>query len=159
MNVKSFSIKPELYLTMINGKTVNSLINSSSQICFICDTSQNEMNIIFRLFAQKLRILKILSKYGIFPSTFLVRDDEFLLHMSYRLPLQIWQAQGGSKNITNVQMKKYRRNSEQKLALSSIKPNKSFWWQYRQKPEDFFLFPLRYQELLIVIEILSLNFE
>lgn len=102
LNGVSLSIKHILLLTMVDGKVCNAATNTSSTMrCYICgETSKNFNNL-----TKKREENPETFKFGLSILHTRIRFFEFLLHLSYKLPIQKWQA----------------RNEEDKLIVSEKK--------------------------------------
>ena len=85
--------KFELSLTMIDGKAVNAITNNTStRTCNICMATPIQMNKKHAL--EKLQTDPKMLKYGLSALHAYIRCFECILHISYRLPIKMWQIRG-----------------------------------------------------------------
>lgn len=84
----------ELYLTMIDGKTLATITNTKSkQSCSVCPATPKEFNNLDNMeirFKSKEGSLN----YGLSVLHLWIRCFEWLLHLSYRLDVKKWQLRG-----------------------------------------------------------------
>lgn len=93
--------KHHLFFTMVDGKMINSITDTSSQKCYLCNATPAEMNDIDKLLDKPVHHNNL--QFGITPLHAWIRTFECLLKVCYRLPLQKWQARGEDKIITKDQ--------------------------------------------------------
>ena len=98
----TMEVESKFILTMIDGKVFNHLNeNKSSASCIICvpKTTPKHMNKIEDI--MKKSVSRKALSYGISPLHLLINSLEFILHLSYRLPLKKWAIKGtaGKKNL------------------------------------------------------------
>lgn len=82
-----------LFLTMIDGKCVNSLTNTSSaQRCYACKATISEFNNIEKMYT--LEINEEYLNYGISSLHGWIRCFECIIHIAYRLEFKRWRKSG-----------------------------------------------------------------
>ncbi|KAI8125494.1 hypothetical protein CVS40_4198 [Lucilia cuprina] len=123
-NGKIISVKYELIMTLIDGKVLNVLTGTkSSQSCPICGANPKQFLLIKDLnssvFQPKLNTLK----YGISPLHAWIRCLEFVLNLSYRLPVKKWQIRNAQdKSLMQQRKRKIQEQFWNKMGLHVHKP-------------------------------------
>lgn len=99
---KTYNFKHHAICTMMDGKTCNVLTDTSStQACNICKATPKDLNNIDLLLRKQYS--KAPFQFGISVLHSYLRCYEYLLHISYKMDLQKWQARG---NEAKESMKK-----------------------------------------------------
>lgn len=100
----TYTFKHNAVCTMMDGKTCNVLTDTSStQACNICKATPKELNNIDLLLRKQYS--KAPFKFGISVLHSYLRCYEYLLHISYKLELQQWQARG-TETKENIKKRK-----------------------------------------------------
>ena len=105
-NGKTVEINYEFFLTMIDGKVLNAITNTTSTLkCAICQKTQKDF--------QKLDDSTIEEhnyKYGISPLHARIRCMEFVLKLAYTIPQneEIFEENTTEKEKQNIRKKKYK---------------------------------------------------
>lgn len=92
---KTFKIEYHLELTMLDGKSINSLTSTSSSNCNICDAKPTEMNDLKKI-GQKCSNVQNY-RFGLSTLHCWIRFLECILKIAYRLPLKKWRIGGENK--------------------------------------------------------------
>lgn len=103
-NGSDLCVKHQLELTMVDGKVVNNLTETSSSNCNICGAKPSQMNNISEL--KKLICNKDHYKFGLSTLHCWIRFFECLLHIAYRLPIKKWKVTGDHKNVVQENKKR-----------------------------------------------------
>lgn len=86
-------VTSEMILSMIDGKVLNHLTNTSSQACNICKASGKSLSLRIATPAPNypldFAVIPILHSY--------IRCMEFLLNVAYRIPLRKWRIERGNE--------------------------------------------------------------
>lgn len=84
----------KLYLTMIDGKVLQVITKTkSNQTCCVCKATPTQFNKLHNV-STRFKPVEGTLNFGISPLQFWIRSFEFLLHVSYRKSLEIWQVRG-----------------------------------------------------------------
>jgi len=116
---RSYSIKHNMILCMIDGKVCNVLSETkSTQRCFICKASSTDMN-KDKIFEPDTKMYE----FGISPLHCYIRSLECFLNISYRSEIKTWQVRG-KENKTKFEDKKkdiIRKFKEIGLIIDKVK--------------------------------------
>lgn len=85
------NIVPTLVLSMVEGKICSSVLNVSSQKCYICGSTPKEMNNRSKVLGGGKWENPASFEFGLSPLHAKIRRFECLLHLSYRLDVKEWQ--------------------------------------------------------------------
>lgn len=98
INGRSLKATPKLILSMVDGKIVNDLTETSSQSCHICGLSGMALSnaAVVLVPETQYEVLPLLHAY--------IRSMEFLLNISYRIPLKKWRISRGNETLKNRQL-------------------------------------------------------
>lgn len=110
----------QLHMTMIDTKMINSITDCSSQKCYLCGASPVEMNDIEKLLHKPIKTENL--KFGITSLHIWIRSFECFLKISYRLPLEKWQARGEDKIIVKGQKSKIQAEFRSRLGIIVDQP-------------------------------------
>lgn len=103
---KSVSVSYELHLTMVDGKVVSHITNTSSfQRCNCCSATPKQMNDLKNISNGTFAAEQASLIYGISCLHCWIRVFEALLHISYRIPIKKWQV----RTITDKEIVKQRK--------------------------------------------------
>lgn len=103
---KVVSVKYELCLSMVDGKVVSHITNTSSfQCCTCCSASPKQMNNIDNITNGTFKADPSSLVYGISSLHCWIRLFETLLHISYRIHIKKWQVRTESDKL-NVRNRK-----------------------------------------------------
>jgi len=83
INSNVLCINYTMLMTMVEGKVINTLTDSSSQLCYTCKcnpTNMNNLNIIKRFVVNKDNV-----KYGVSSLHAWIKFLELVLHIAYNL--------------------------------------------------------------------------
>lgn len=83
INNSVVSINYTMVLTMIDGKVINTLTGSSSQVCYICKCNPKNMNNLGQM--HTFQINEDNFKYGLSTSHAWIKFLECILHIAYKL--------------------------------------------------------------------------
>lgn len=86
-NGTDFSVKHELHMTMLDGKTLNYVTDTSSSNCNVCGAKPSQMNNLKVL--KKLVCNEDVYEFGLSTLHCWIRFFECLLHIAYRLQLPV----------------------------------------------------------------------
>jgi len=94
-NTKSILVKFQMHLTLIDGKVLNTITGTPSmQTCAICGATPTRFNDSSLIENDAFMPNEKSLIYGISPLHSWIRCMELFLHISYRLPLKVWQVRG-----------------------------------------------------------------
>lgn len=94
----NISINYVLYLTMIDGKVLATINETSSQRCYICDATPKDFNNLTNM-SVRFQPKEGTLNFGVSVLHLWIRSFEWLLHVSYRLPVEKWQMRGQLKFV------------------------------------------------------------
>lgn len=108
------SITHTLLLTMVDGKVCNAATeNTSSMRCYICGLTSKYFNKLERK-AENVDAME----FGLSTLHARIRFFEFILHLSYKLPLKKWQVRGQEeKQILENRKKHIQKKFKERLGL------------------------------------------
>lgn len=106
---------PTLLFTMVDGKVCSSVLDVSSQKCYICGCSLKDMNSRLH-FLTKIDNLES-CKFGISPLHAKIRIFECLLKISYRLELKKWQVRKDDKERVEKRKREIQRKFRDEMGL------------------------------------------
>lgn len=117
-NIKDdIKVRQILILSMIDGKVHNAIsYNSCSQKCNLCGASQKDMNNIGQMI--KLKPNEDALKYGLSSLHAYIRFLEWLLHVSYRLPITSWHVKKDQKDLVEERKRCIQNKLRKELGLS-----------------------------------------
>lgn len=108
-NDKTVLVNHTLFKTMVDGKTCNAVMeNRASSVCYICKASPKDMNNI-ELCLQKPSDTTAYS-YGLQSLHAHIRFMEALLHVSYKIENESWQARGSEEKLAVKNRKELLQN-------------------------------------------------
>ena len=88
LNGKTFSVKHEMLLTMVDGKVCNAVTCTKSTMrCYICGQTSKDFNDL----SKKEHIKPETLEFGLSILHARIRIFENLLHLAYKLPVQKWR--------------------------------------------------------------------
>lgn len=139
VEIGGFSVNPSLILTMIDGKICSALSEfTSSQSCFTCGATPKIMNNPI-LIANRQVDEKTLT-FGLSPLHSWIRFMECVLHISYRLPVKVWQVKGPElKRIVGDRKNIIQDKLKMEMGLLVDMPNQSSGIQMMAIPLEGFL--------------------
>lgn len=106
---KTVSVNHTLFKTMVDGKTCNAVMeNRASSVCYICKASPKDMNNL-ELCLQKPPDTTAYS-YGLQTLHSHIRFMEALLHISYKIENESWQARGAEEKLAVKNRKEFLQN-------------------------------------------------
>lgn len=119
---KKVSVTYNLSFTMIDTKVCNSLTNTSSaQRCYLCQLTSKNFNNIDEII--NIPIVEEHLKFGLSSLHCWIRCFEFVLHLSYKLENQKWQARKEEEKKTVEKRKENMQKAFKKeLGLNVDKP-------------------------------------
>lgn len=83
-------IKCELYCAAIDGKVLNTLLNTKSQLrCPYCQLTSSQFNNLDTVFSSSVD--ESLLRYGVSPLHFWIRALEFVLKLGYKVKVKQWR--------------------------------------------------------------------
>jgi len=85
-------VEHSLQLTMVDGKVCNTLSESHSTKCYICEVKTTEMNNLNECLDKKVSTKFF--EFGLSPLHAKIRFFEYFLHLSYKSVIKMWQARG-----------------------------------------------------------------
>lgn len=97
MNGKDVSATHDLQCSMVDGKVVDHLTNTSMTNCNICGAKPTQMNKFDEL--KKLPINKDNFQFGLSTLHCWIRFLECILHIAYRIKIKRTDARGSNKEI------------------------------------------------------------
>lgn len=115
-------VKHELFLTMVDGKVVKTLTNTSScSVCTICNATPKQMNDLQKITARPENDSAF--KYGLSTLHAWIRCMEMILHISYHLEFQKWSATTQEhKELKKMKKKLVQKRFREELGLHIDKP-------------------------------------
>lgn len=116
---KIIEVTFKMSLTVIDGKVLNVLTNTSSyQKCPICHCTQSDILEITDYNSEKFRPIEDNLKYGISPLHCWIRFFEFILHLGYKLEIKKWQIRSDEdKNAVKKRKEKIQNDFWKELSL------------------------------------------
>lgn len=114
-----------LTLTMIDTKVCNSLSDTMSAMrCYLCNCTSKSFNDIDKMLNQEFITEHL--KFGLSSLHCWIRCFEFLLHLSYKLDIQKWQARSNEEKESVARMKRNIQAAfKTELGLNVDKPKAS----------------------------------
>lgn len=98
INDKTINVSYKMMFTMVDGKVCNAVTSTGSQRCYLCGLTSkdfNKLDMVLRADIQNHENLNL----GLSTLHAWIRFLECILHVSYRLTIQLWAATGiGSSN-------------------------------------------------------------
>lgn len=94
---------------MVDGKVCNALSNTPSMKCFICGAKPTEMNQLEKCIAKNVK--EKYFEFGLSPLHSYIRFFAYILHLSYKLEIKMWQARSAEHKL-NVLQRKERVQAE-----------------------------------------------
>lgn len=115
-------IKHELKATMLDGKMINALTDTSSAMrCYLCGTTSKDFNKLSICIKKEVKAENL--QYGISSLHAWIRCAECILHLAYKLKLAKWQARGSTeKEIVAAEKQRIQKEFLEKLGLHVDKP-------------------------------------
>lgn len=122
INGKTIRVKYNLILTMIDTKVCNSLTNTTSAMrCYLCNCTSKEFNDIEKMLKEKVDTDNL--KFGLSTLHCWIRCFEFLLHLSYKLENEKWQARSDEqKKSVEIRKENIQKAFKKELGLNVDKP-------------------------------------
>lgn len=122
VNGQIVNIKYDLTLTMIDTKVCNSLTDTMSAMrCYLCNCTSKTFNDIDEMLIQQVNTDNL--KFGLSSLHCWIRCFEFLLHLSYKLRIQKWQARSTEEKESVANRKKIIQAAFKKeMGLNVDKP-------------------------------------
>lgn len=119
---EEWCIKHDLKLTMVDGKMINALTDTSSAMrCYLCGATTKDFNKINVCLRKPVKTENL--EYGISSLHAWIRLAECVLHLAYKLKLAKWQARGErDKEIVASEKKRIQKEFIEKLGLHVDKP-------------------------------------
>lgn len=105
----------KLCLTMVDGKVCSALTNTSSMTCYVCSAKISQMNDIVSL--RQLPVNPNALQFGLSVLHAYIRCFECLLHISYRLQLQVWKVSKAHKEAFETRKRNIQSEFRQKMGL------------------------------------------
>lgn len=122
---RSISVSHNMIFAMIDGKVCNALTEiTSTQKCYICGASTKDFNDIDKMINREIMTENL--QFGISVLHGWIRFFECLLHISYKLPIQKWQARGEDKVIVAETKKRIQSKFREKTGLIVDFPKPGF---------------------------------
>lgn len=120
-------VQHKLYFTMIDGKICNAVTeNASTQRCYICGLTSKDFNKIDKILETKV-IDESRYQFGLSSLHAWIRFFECLLHVSYKLVIQQWQARGNeNKEMVAKNKKRIQELFQKEMGLLVDKPKPGF---------------------------------
>lgn len=117
------SIKYDLSMTMIDGKVVNAITNTSSaQRCYLCGATSASFNNLSGMKTRKIEDDWL--QYGLSSLHCWIRVYECILHIAYRLKFKKW-CKTGHEDEFNATKMRIQQEFREKLGLHVDKPRSS----------------------------------
>lgn len=95
INENPYTIHYKLLFTMVDGKVINAIINTSSQCCFICGCKPTNMNDLTKI--DSFEINEDNMKYGLSVLHMWFKCLEFILKIAYKLEIKSPTIRGASE--------------------------------------------------------------
>lgn len=106
---KTFTITHTFLKTMVDGKTCNAVMkNRASAVCYICQASPKHMNDLQNIIKRPCN--ENAFALGLSTLHAQIRSFETLIHLSYKLEVQCWQARGNEAKKRVEEKKNYIQN-------------------------------------------------
>lgn len=123
-NGKSVKVQYKLHLTLIDGKILHIITGTASmQKCPLCGALPTQFNKIENITSDEFKPKEDSLKYGISPLHCWIRCLECVLHISYRIPLKVWQIRGAeSKVIFNTRKREVQNRLWESMGLIVDQP-------------------------------------
>lgn len=119
----NISVVYELYLTMIDGKTLTVITNTeSNQRCCICRATPKEFNNLKNV-STRFKPNEGTLNFGLSVLHLWIRSFEWLLHVSYRLSVKQWQMRGPLKSELKKRKQELQIRFLEKMGLRVDFPN------------------------------------
>ena len=84
-------VRHSLILSMIDGKVCNAITETTCiKKCFLCGSTSNDFNRIDDMIKKEVKTENL--QFGLSVLHGWIRFFEYLLHVSYKLPIKKWQA-------------------------------------------------------------------
>lgn len=120
-------VQHKLYFTMIDGKICNAVTeNASTQRCYICGLTSKDFNNVDKILQTNV-IDECRYQFGLSSLHAWIRFFECLLHVSYKLVIQQWQARGNeNKELVANNKKRIQELFQKEMGLLVDKPKPGF---------------------------------
>lgn len=102
---RSMLVQFKLLMTMVDGKICNTVTSTSSQRCYICGAKPSEMNDLSNVRNREEN--EEAFQYGLSVLHAYIRFFEYMLHLSYRLDIETWQARTPEHKQIVLEKKQY----------------------------------------------------
>lgn len=115
---KTFEIVYHLELSMLDGKSINSLTSTPSSNCNICDAKPSEINDLKNIrkkFSQSQNY-----RFGLSTLHCWIRFLECILKISYRLPLKKWRVTGDDKLVVKERKKQIKQIYKSSKGITTV---------------------------------------
>lgn len=124
INGDVLKVKHTMLLTMVDGKVCNAATGTASTMrCYICGLTSKDFNKLDKSFPENPDTLK----FGLSTLHTRIRFFESVLHLSYRIPIQKWQARSvEEKKIVEDTKKNIQRKFKDELGLIVDVPKQGF---------------------------------
>ena len=115
---------PELYMTMIDGKVLNSITGTSSNCCAVCGAPPSLFNVLANLGTDVFEPIEGALNYGISPLHCWLNTFNHLLKLSYRLPIGQSRIQGeANKRICRQRKREIQTDLKSEFGIRVDFPN------------------------------------
>lgn len=120
INGKKFVVSYRLYLTMVDGKLVNVLTDTSSaQRCYICQATSSQFNNLPQMFRMNVNVGSL--DYGMSSLHAWIRALECYIHIGYRLGFKKWR-KTGNEDLFNATKRRIQDGFRNRMGLLIDKP-------------------------------------
>lgn len=122
---KTVTVNFKLAFTMVDGKVINSITNTSSSMrCYLCNSTSKQFNDIDAMLKKPIDENNL--QFGISSLHAWIRMMECCLHLSYKLSIKNWQARKEDKKIVEEEKKKVQQGFRERLGLIVDQPKQSY---------------------------------
>lgn len=119
MDNQNLTVKATLVMSMVDGKVLNDLTETSSQACHICRASGKALSLPYNgdeaADSRDYEVLPILHAY--------IRSMELLLNVAYRIPFEKWRMSGDCQEFKDRQSLIRQSFREIGLRISEPRPS------------------------------------
>lgn len=122
---KNINIDYKLAFTMVDGKLINSVTETSSSMrCYLCKSTSKEFNNIDKML--KKPIVESNLEFGISSLHAWIRMMECCLHLSYKLSIKKWQARNDDKKIIDKDKRMVQQGFRERLGINVDQPKQGY---------------------------------